>query len=125
MATPVATHRLILVLDLAQPVWAVVWIRDVVVVDFERASRAPQNEVDKIGHGSRLVLLKAGNPLGGDVFEVIVAAKNLSVEAVGAVGDGALADARLFGSRANGQAGCALALTHINCALGKKSSFLL
>jgi hypothetical protein len=62
-------HLLIVVLNLSQPVDAVVWVGNVVLVDLRVAARGAKYEIDKLGHRFGFVLVESDNPLRRNVLE--------------------------------------------------------
>jgi hypothetical protein len=50
---------LIVILDFAQPVDAVVWVRNVVLVNLGVTARCANDEIDKLSNGLGLVLVES------------------------------------------------------------------
>ena len=73
---------MVFLLYLSQSVRAIVRIPNVILVDLDTASGGSKNEIDDVGHGLRLVLLEARDPLRGDILEVVATREHVGCDAV-------------------------------------------
>jgi hypothetical protein len=71
-------HLLIVVLNLSQPVDAIIWVGNVVLVDLRVTARGAKYEIDKLRNRFGFVLVESDNPLRRNVFKSCPVRVNLS-----------------------------------------------